>query len=183
VTNRTTRVGIYNLWDKAGRNQGIYCHAKVHMFDAGLLAIGSANVNRRSYLGDSELVAAISDPDVVKQHQQDLWRLLFGNTTIAWPGADLSAQGAGQTFLAAWAEAVAPLGGALDSPAGFAALIGELGWNLAPDAGNSITAIFTNVSTAITDLENLAGSVPGAGRRGALPAVLLPRRCQGALQG
>src|SRR6266487_997426 len=102
VPNRTTRVGIYDLWDKAGRNQGIYCHAKVHMFDAGLLTIGSANVNRRSYLGDSELVAAISDPDVVKQHQQNLWQLLFRNTNIAWPGVDLSTQGAGQTFLTAF---------------------------------------------------------------------------------
>jgi phosphatidylserine/phosphatidylglycerophosphate/cardiolipin synthase-like enzyme len=110
VPNRTTRVGIYNLWDKGlseepnkdGRKQGIYCHAKVHMFDAGLLTIGSANVNRRSYLGDSELVAAISDPEVVKQHQRDLWQLLFGNTNIAWPGADLSTHGAGQAFLAAF---------------------------------------------------------------------------------
>jgi hypothetical protein len=59
-------------------------------------------------------------------------------------------------LLAAWAEAVAPLADALDSPAGLAALIGELGWNLAPDADNSITAIFTGVSTAITDLKNAA---------------------------
>lgn len=102
ITNRTTRVKVYDLWDKAGLNKGIYCHAKVTIFDAGLLTIGSANVNRRSYLGDSEMAAAISDPDVVKQHQQSLWQLLFGNTKKAWPGTDLSAPGSGQSFVAAF---------------------------------------------------------------------------------
>lgn len=62
-------------------------------------------------------------------------------------------------LLGAWAEAIAPLGDALGSSAGFAALIGELGWNLAPDPGNAIAAIFTDVSAAIADLENAAAEL------------------------
>src|SRR5205823_2435442 len=47
LANWQGRVGVYNLWDNAGRNQGIYVHAKVQIYDDALLVCGSANVNRR----------------------------------------------------------------------------------------------------------------------------------------
>ncbi len=90
------RVGVYNLWAPeraaspgrpARARRGIYCHAKVQMFDDRLLVCGSANLNRRSFTCDSELACAVADQAVVSLHQQNLWTLLFGDCTPAraWP--------------------------------------------------------------------------------------------------
>ena len=63
------RVGIFALWDKGktpGVNPGgIYVHAKSHTYDGELLVCGSANLNRRSFLCDTELACAVLDSDVV----------------------------------------------------------------------------------------------------------------------
>jgi phosphatidylserine/phosphatidylglycerophosphate/cardiolipin synthase-like enzyme len=86
-------VSIWNLWDyrpnhlipsgPVSGGYGIYVHAKTQTYDGGLLVCGSANINRRSLTGDSELALAVSDSTVVAAHQRNLWNLLFGST--AWP--------------------------------------------------------------------------------------------------
>ena len=54
------RVGIYDLENEAGRP--IYMHAKVCVIDDVWMAVGSDNLNRRSWTHDSELSCAILDP-------------------------------------------------------------------------------------------------------------------------
>ena len=105
------KVGVFNLWDHRGSPQrGIYCHAKVQTYDGGLLVCGSANMNRRSFLCDSELDCAVADEDVVKSHQQALWSLLFADVTSAtgqWPKdvSTLDASGSGEAFFTAFTAA------------------------------------------------------------------------------
>ena len=99
------RVLVVNLWNHL-RKIGIYCHAKSHTYDGNLLVCGSANLNRRSFLGDSELACAILDPSLVIQHQQRLWKLLMPPTAL-WPklnGKDinLSNSGSGKLFFDAF---------------------------------------------------------------------------------
>jgi phosphatidylserine/phosphatidylglycerophosphate/cardiolipin synthase-like enzyme len=77
------RVGIYNLWHHSRITGGIYCHAKVQMYDRSLLVCGSANLNRRSFTCDTELDCAVLDEDLVLKHYRRLWRVLFPD--IAWP--------------------------------------------------------------------------------------------------
>ncbi|GAB3278874.1 phospholipase D-like domain-containing protein [Parasphingorhabdus pacifica] len=53
------RVEVYELENTAGRP--IYVHAKVCVVDDEWAAVGSANLNRRSWTHDSELTAAVHD--------------------------------------------------------------------------------------------------------------------------
>ncbi len=99
-----SRVAVYDMWDHRTET-GIYCHAKVQMYDGDLLVCGSANLNRRSFNCDSELACAVLDPEVVADHQRKLWNLLFGDTGKPWPGLDLSRPGSGAAFLDAFREA------------------------------------------------------------------------------
>jgi phosphatidylserine/phosphatidylglycerophosphate/cardiolipin synthase-like enzyme len=105
------QVGVFNLWDhRPSPQRGIYCHAKVQTYDGGLLVCGSANLNRRSFLCDSELDCAVADEAVVNSHQRALWSLLFGDvkdTVGQWPNnvASLDAPGSGAAFFSAFAAA------------------------------------------------------------------------------
>lgn len=80
------RIAVYNLWhDAEGQpdsvnNRGIYVHAKAHTYDGDLLVCGSANLNRRSFLCDSEIACAVLDQSVVLAHQSALWSYLFDGT-------------------------------------------------------------------------------------------------------
>ncbi|MDD1758565.1 MAG: phospholipase D-like domain-containing protein [Methanotrichaceae archaeon] len=77
------RVGVYNLWHPSRIPGGIYCHAKVQLYDRSLLVCGSANLNRRSFTCDTELNCAILDEDLALKHYRRLWRVLFPG--VAWP--------------------------------------------------------------------------------------------------
>ena len=85
------RVSVWNLWDrrswrampKHDPGLGIYVHAKAHTYDGSLMVCGSANINRRSLTGDSEIACSILDPATVRDHQHHLWQLLFPGQ--AWP--------------------------------------------------------------------------------------------------
>jgi len=96
------QVAVYNLWlDPSAavgtsRNRGIYVHAKTHTYDGNLLVCGSANLNRRSFTCDSEIVCAILDPAVVLAHQNNLWTALFKSAPS--PNLDLSVSGNGAKF-------------------------------------------------------------------------------------
>jgi phosphatidylserine/phosphatidylglycerophosphate/cardiolipin synthase-like enzyme len=70
------RVAVYNTWHP-DLHQGIYVHAKAKMFDDKLIAIGSGNLNRRSFTCDTELDCAVLDAGVLDLHQQRLWKCLF----------------------------------------------------------------------------------------------------------
>ena len=104
-----SQVEVYNLWDHRNAGRGIYCHAKGQTYDGGLLVCGSANLNRRSFLCDSELDCAVADEAVVLAHQQRLWTLLFRDLTSAAgqfpPVANLDADQAGATFFTAFKAA------------------------------------------------------------------------------
>jgi len=76
------RVAVYNTWHP-DRKQGIYVHAKAKMFDDKLVAIGSGNLNRRSFTCDTELDCVVLDAAVLDLHQQWLWKCLFPATV--WP--------------------------------------------------------------------------------------------------
>ena len=91
ATNALSQVGVYNMWygqQPAANpaNRGIYVHAKCHTYDNALIVCGSANLNRRSLLCDTELACAVLDnapvSTLVEGHQTKLWRRLF-------PGAPL----------------------------------------------------------------------------------------------
>lgn len=89
------RVAVWDLWDyrsgsggSGAGTWGIYVHAKAHTYDGTLMVCGSANINRRSLTGDSELVCAVVDRPTVQQHMKNLWSLLFPKVT--WPTVDVS---------------------------------------------------------------------------------------------
>lgn len=106
------KVGVYNLWHPVD-GRGIYCHAKVEMYDGGLLVCGSVNLNRRSFLCDSELACAVADETVVAQHQQELWTMLFEGVAApagTWPAIDLEADQQGPAFFAAFDAAARSTG-------------------------------------------------------------------------
>ena len=113
------RVGVYNMWYRApgagagpAVNRGIYVHAKSHTYDDQLLVCGSANLNRRSFLCDTELACAVLDNALVHAHQQQQWAQLFPNTL--WPPAvNYGAPGWGAQFFTQFqaAQAAAALAG------------------------------------------------------------------------
>jgi phosphatidylserine/phosphatidylglycerophosphate/cardiolipin synthase-like enzyme len=103
-TGALTQVGVYNMWNgqslgAVAANRGIYVHAKSHTYDNSLLVCGSANLNRRSFLCDTELACAVLDPAVVTAHQQRLWAQLFPSLPApggaVWPAATNLATGGG----------------------------------------------------------------------------------------
>jgi phosphatidylserine/phosphatidylglycerophosphate/cardiolipin synthase-like enzyme len=100
--NDFDRVAVYNPWlDRtapAGTppNRGIYVHAKAHTYDADLLVCGSANLNRRSFLCDTEIDCAVLDPAVVSAHQDALWSDLVPGATR--PAVDVTHAGWGKTL-------------------------------------------------------------------------------------
>lgn len=58
------RVGVYGLENHDGTP--VYVHAKVCVVDDAWAVVGSANLNRRSWTHDSELCAAVDDPDYAR---------------------------------------------------------------------------------------------------------------------
>lgn len=117
------QVGVYSLWDPQApvappppegwptppvqtNGRGVYVHAKVQMYDGGLLVCGSANLNRRSLLCDAELAIAVADPAVVAEHQQKLWNYLFPAGAVPWPAPDFSQPGSGPAFFDAFNRAI-----------------------------------------------------------------------------
>jgi len=110
-TNPDRKAAIYGLWDpRPPGGRGIYCHAKVQMYDGSLLVCGSANMNRRSFVCDSELSCAIADEDVLAAHQQRLWNLLFGEVPGPlgqWPAPDFTQTDSGSSFFAKFTAAAA----------------------------------------------------------------------------
>jgi phosphatidylserine/phosphatidylglycerophosphate/cardiolipin synthase-like enzyme len=101
------RVGVYDLWHPSRTSGGIYCHAKVQMYDSSLLVCGSANLNRRSFTCDTELDCAVLDEDLVLKHYRRLWRVLFPD--IAWPSRinfNDPSGGWGRQFFDAFEDAV-----------------------------------------------------------------------------
>ncbi|WP_236833800.1 phospholipase D family protein [Blastococcus sp. KM273129] len=63
------RVQVVNPENEAGRP--IYVHAKVCIVDDVWAAVGSANLNRRSWTHDSELTAAVVDEQLDDRHPLD----------------------------------------------------------------------------------------------------------------
>jgi phosphatidylserine/phosphatidylglycerophosphate/cardiolipin synthase-like enzyme len=55
------RVGVYDLENEAGRP--IYVHGKLCVIDDVWMAVGSDNLNRRSWTHDSEIACAVLDPE------------------------------------------------------------------------------------------------------------------------
>lgn len=104
------RAAVYNLWHPgaAGQARGIYCHAKVQIYDGDLMICGSANMNRRSFNCDSEIACSVLDSAVVGQHQRNLWQLLFGSVAGSagqWPAPDFTSTTAGRDFFQAFQTA------------------------------------------------------------------------------
>jgi phosphatidylserine/phosphatidylglycerophosphate/cardiolipin synthase-like enzyme len=165
ATGPAPRVAVYGLWDPRAPNggRGIYCHAKVQMFDGSLLACGSANMNRRSFVCDSELAVAVADEAVVAAHQQRLWELLFADvpgTVGQWPGLDLDAAGSGAAFFDRFTEAAAdtsshlrPDQWALDDPELANGVVMPRAWRHSPLADFLIDHIFDPSSLDVDLME------------------------------
>jgi PLD-like domain len=82
------RVGVYSMWQNPpteGSGRGIYVHAKSHIYDGTLLVTGSANMNRRSLTGDSELMCAVLDQQLALSQMQALWTSLFPSRPATGP--------------------------------------------------------------------------------------------------
>jgi hypothetical protein len=122
VQNVSGRVGVYAMWQSPtaggapGGGQGIYVHAKSHIYDGTLLVTGSANINRRSLTGDSELMCAVVDQPMTLGLMQSLWTQLFPATPA--PAIDTTATDWGARFFAGFAAAAAtPVSASLASTA------------------------------------------------------------------
>ncbi|MHB1988531.1 MAG: phospholipase D family protein [Acidimicrobiales bacterium] len=76
-----TRVGIYDLENQAG--EPIYVHAKVCVIDDVWAAVGSDNLNRRSWTHDSELSCAVIDRDLDERAPTDPGGLGDGSRRFA----------------------------------------------------------------------------------------------------
>jgi phosphatidylserine/phosphatidylglycerophosphate/cardiolipin synthase-like enzyme len=62
---RFALVGIAGA-DAAGGRHNVYVHAKIMLIDDAWLTIGSCNIAKRSFFGDSEINATVWDPAVVR---------------------------------------------------------------------------------------------------------------------
>ena len=62
----------------------VYVHAKVMIVDSALAIVGSANLNDRSMLTDTETAIAWLEPDAVSQFQVRLWQHALGLDTSDW---------------------------------------------------------------------------------------------------
>jgi phosphatidylserine/phosphatidylglycerophosphate/cardiolipin synthase-like enzyme len=123
VQNVSSRVGVYSMWQSPAAGgpvnggRGIYVHAKSHIYDGTLLVTGSANINRRSLTGDSELMCAVVDQQLTLGLMQALWTELFPDSPATGPAAagsntppfpiDTTAPGWGASFFASFAAAAA----------------------------------------------------------------------------
>ncbi len=79
------RVQLFDLENEAGTP--IYVHAKVCVIDDSWVAVGSANLNRRSWTHDSELTAAIVTPpdseSLARRLRLQLWAEHLGRDAAA----------------------------------------------------------------------------------------------------
>jgi phosphatidylserine/phosphatidylglycerophosphate/cardiolipin synthase-like enzyme len=106
------RVAVYNLWYDADSlpgspvNRGIYVHAKSHTYDGDLLVCGSANLNRRSFLCDSEIACAVLDQAVVLAHQSALWSYLFDGAQRPNVNLNGTAADRGKQFFDAFRQSI-----------------------------------------------------------------------------
>jgi phosphatidylserine/phosphatidylglycerophosphate/cardiolipin synthase-like enzyme len=66
----------------------IYVHAKVMVVDDEWVTIGSANLNERGIITDSEIVAAIREPDIARTVRLDLWSEHLGMDCAEVAAAD-----------------------------------------------------------------------------------------------
>jgi phosphatidylserine/phosphatidylglycerophosphate/cardiolipin synthase-like enzyme len=74
------RVMVASLWYRPLQGKlgyGIYCHAKVQLFDDCLLICGSSNVNRRSHTNDTELTCAVLSREQTQEAYSKVWEYLF----------------------------------------------------------------------------------------------------------
>ena len=102
------RVNVYSMWQAtAGGSggQGIYVHAKSHIYDATLFVTGSANLNRRSLTGDSELVCAVLDQTLAQSVMTSLWNALLPAASPSPFPLNLGTNNWGQAFFNAFAQA------------------------------------------------------------------------------
>ncbi len=65
----TERVAVYDLENEAG--QPIYVHGKLCVIDDVWMAVGSDNLNRRSWTNDSEATCAVLDSERDGRHPVD----------------------------------------------------------------------------------------------------------------
>ena len=65
----------------------VYVHAKVMVVDATMAIIGSANLNDRSMLTDTETAIAWHEPPAVKRFQDRLWHHALGMDVSDWQSA------------------------------------------------------------------------------------------------
>ena len=62
----------------------VYVHAKVMIVDSALAIVGSANLNDRSMLTDTETAIAWREPGAVRRFRDRLWRHALGIDTTGW---------------------------------------------------------------------------------------------------
>ncbi len=105
VPSVAARVNVYSTWHRKPPNEdrGIYVHAKVQMFDADLLVCGSTNLNRRSFLCDTEISFAVADANLLHTHQQKLWSYVV--PADSFPALDRTKPGWGKVLFNAIARA------------------------------------------------------------------------------
>jgi phosphatidylserine/phosphatidylglycerophosphate/cardiolipin synthase-like enzyme len=102
-SNISNRVAIYVPWIHGPTGGvGIYCHAKVQLFDDQLLVCGSCNINERSFNTDSELSCAVESEVVLQKYYKKLWnyfiKLASSNDQFKFPTPDFSPGWGGYFF-------------------------------------------------------------------------------------
>jgi phosphatidylserine/phosphatidylglycerophosphate/cardiolipin synthase-like enzyme len=95
------RVAFYGLENRAGTP--VYVHAKVCIIDDEWASVGSDNFNRRSWTHDSELTAAVCDPEFARS-----LRTMLAQEHLGLDGAAARSLGLGETY-DAYAGAAAAL--------------------------------------------------------------------------
>jgi phosphatidylserine/phosphatidylglycerophosphate/cardiolipin synthase-like enzyme len=89
---------MLNTYGKVGgkwRYREIYIHSKLLLVDDIFCTLGSANLNQRSMVGDSELNMATIDHELTKSLRKKIWLMLSGGS---WDGADCSKSDIEETF-------------------------------------------------------------------------------------